>query len=257
MEHERSAVEVGLEFENTVLRLLTECGIDAYRTNKANPSDPQQYRAGFDGGVDIIGRYSIAGKVYKDFVFYIQCKCWKNSLTKSAISEVYAGMHARGGLSIGSIPVVIASGSATEETIQYAESLGVEVILDIHIQLLSSARALGHIEYGNYGILMKILLYHYTKDKDWLDTLPDTIPNLNDRTIKQELLEQTKDDLDKIQAEWDAIALQENKLHRKRQKILDMTKVAMFRNIQASDFNRNSHEKHIKSDKPTIDMDSG
>ena len=42
-------------------------------------------------------KYSVVGKTYKDFIFYIQCKHHNKDLTKSAISEVYAGMHARGG----------------------------------------------------------------------------------------------------------------------------------------------------------------
>ncbi len=253
----KTAVEVGIKFENNALRLLKECGLEAWRTNKANPDDPEQYKAGFDGGVDIIARYSISGTLYKDYVFYIQCKCQKNSLTKSAISEVYAGMHARDGFSTGSIPVVMASGTATAETIQFANSLGVELILDKEIGRLSVAREFGEIEYDNYGILMKILLYHYTKDKSLLDTIPDTIVNIDNRTIKQELLEQTTNDLNMIQSEWDSIARQELRLQQKRQKTLDKTKVVMFRNIQASDYSKNSHEKHVKSDKPTIDMDSG
>ena len=51
-------------------------------------------------------------------------KCHKEPLTKSAISEVYAGMHARKGTTVTSLPV----------------------------------------PYGNYGNLMRVILYHYTKD---------------------------------------------------------------------------------------------
>lgn len=40
-------------------------------------------------------------------------------------------------------------------------------------------------------------------------------------------------------------------------KAIDKTKLAMLRNVQTMDFSRSNHEKHIKSDKPTIDMDSG
>ena len=95
----KSPVEIGIAYENKVVEILQSCGLTAYRTNKANESDPEQYKAGFDGGVDIIAKYSVTvRKIYKDFVFYIQCKCWNGKeLTKSAISEVYAGMHARGG----------------------------------------------------------------------------------------------------------------------------------------------------------------
>jgi len=250
-------VEKGLRFENNVLKLLKECGIEAWRTNQANPDDPEQYKAGFDGGVDIIGRYTVKGKIYKDFVFYIQCKCQNKDLTKSAISEVYAGMHARNATGAGSIPVVIASGSATTETLQFAKGLGVELILDREIELLSHARAIRKIEYSNYGVLMKVMLYHYTKDRSLLEGLPDTFTSLSNKSIKQSVIEQTEIDIEAIQSEWDSISMQESKLQQKRQKALDKTKVVMLRNLQLSDFSRNSHEKHKKNDTPTINMDSG
>lgn len=50
----KSPVEIGIEYENNVVKILQSCGLTAYRTNKANESDPEQYKAGFDGGVDII-----------------------------------------------------------------------------------------------------------------------------------------------------------------------------------------------------------
>lgn len=253
----KSAVEKGIAFENKMLGLLKECGIEAWRTNTANPDDPEQYKAGFDGGIDIIGRYSVKGKIYKDFVFYIQCKCRKNDLTKTAICEAYAGMHARNGNSAGSIPVVIAHSDATEETIQFAKSLGVELILDKDILLLTHTQSTGQVKYGNYGILMKILLSHYAKDVSFLEGLPDTVQKIDNIDIKQNILDQTKIDIDFMQSEWDAIAIQESKLQQKRQRALDKTKVAMIRNIQTCDFHRNGHEIHIKSDTPTISLDSG
>ena len=74
---QKSPVEIGIEYENKVVEILNDCGLEAYRTNKANESDPEQYKAGFDGGVDIIAKYSMTvRKIYKDFVFYIQSKCW-------------------------------------------------------------------------------------------------------------------------------------------------------------------------------------
>lgn len=255
----KSPVEIGIAYENKVVEILQSCGLTAYRTNKANESDPEQYKAGFDGGVDIIAKYSVTvRKIYKDFVFYIQCKCWNGKeLTKSAISEVYAGMHARGGASKGSIPVVFATSEASQETRQFAENLGVELILNRELTLISHARTTGSIIYANYGVLMKILLYHYTMNRDLLETLPDTNSNIESITWKDQVLTQTKMDIAMLQSEWDTIASQELKLQQKRQKAIDKTKLAMLRNVQTMDFSRSNHEKHIKSDKPTIDMDSG
>ena len=69
----KSPVEVGIAYENRVVAVLQSCGLTAYRTNKANESDPKQYKAGFDGRVDIIAKYNVTvRKIYKDFVFYIQ-----------------------------------------------------------------------------------------------------------------------------------------------------------------------------------------
>lgn len=257
MAYKKSAVSVGLQFENNVLNLLTECGIKAFRTNKSNSDDPKEYKAGFDGGVDIIGRYSPKGKIYREFTFYIQCKCHKNGLTKSAISEVYAGMHARNSYGDGNIPVVIASGDATVETLQFAKSLGVELILDREMALIAHARATKSIEYANYGILMKVILYHYTNDWNILNRLPYTIPELTSKNMRQELYKQTKIDLDRLQSKWDYLAMQESKLQQERQRTLDSTKAVMLRNVQLCDFSRNSHEKHIGEDEPTIGLDSG
>ena len=82
-----SAVTKGLEYEDRVVRALQSWGLDAHRTNTSNPDDPEEYKHGFDGGVDIIARYSVDGKVKKDLTFYIQCKDHKKELTKSAVSE--------------------------------------------------------------------------------------------------------------------------------------------------------------------------
>lgn len=253
----KSPVEIGMAYENRVVEILQSCGIEAYRTNKANPSDPEQYKAGFDGGVDIIAKYSVIGKTYRDFVFYIQCKHHQKDLTKSAISEVYAGMHARGGFSKGSIPVVFATADASEETRQFAESLGVELILNREMALISQARTTGQVVYANYGVLMKIMLYHYTKDRDLIETLPDTDSNSNTISWKDQLYTQTQMDIEMLQSEWDTIASQELKLQQKRQKAFDKTKLAMLRNVQTIDYSRNNHERRIKGDSPTIDMESG
>lgn len=166
-------------------------------------------------------------------------------------------MHARGGVSKGSIPVVFAISEASQETRQFAENLGVELILNRELALISHARTTGSIVYANYGVLMKILLYHYTKNRDLLETLPDTNSNIESITWKDQVLTQTKMDIAMLQSEWDTIASQELKLQQKRQKAIDKTKLAMLRNVQTMDFSKNNHEKHIKSDKPTIDMDSG
>ena len=104
---------------------------------------------------------------------------------------------------------------------------------------------------------MKVMLYHYTKDRELLETLPDTNSNIESITWKDQVLTQTKMDIAMLQSEWDTIASQELKLQQKRQKAIDKTKLAMLRNVQTMDYSKNSHEKHVTGETPTIDMDSG
>ena len=114
-----TAVEKGLQFEKAVVDMLNKCGFKAWRTNQSNEADPERYKAGFDGGVDIIATFDVVKPICRNVCFYIQCKCHKEPLTKSAISEVYAGMHARKGTTVTSLPVVFATSDASQETIVY------------------------------------------------------------------------------------------------------------------------------------------
>lgn len=254
----KNPVQKGIKYENLVIEILQECGIEAWRTNVTNEADLEHYKHGFDGGVDVIARYSVKGKVYKDFVFYIQCKCWNGKdLTKSAISEVYAGMHARNGFSKGSIPVVFATTEASEETRNFAKSLGVELILNREMELIKHARISCHAVYSNYGVLMKIIMYHYTKDESFIDTLPDTYEKLSRQSEIDDLITQTEMDFYDLQAELDDIHAQELKLQQKRQKNLDKTKLTVFRNIQTVNQMRAKNKEHGKGAKPTIDKESG
>ena len=132
-------VEKGLQFEYAVADMLTKCGLSAWRTNTKNVADPKQYKAGFDGGVDIIAVFNITEPINRNVCFYIQCKCHKEPLTKSAISEVYAGMHARKGTTVTSLPVVFATSDASQETMQFAKDLGVELFLKDEFVLFKNA----------------------------------------------------------------------------------------------------------------------
>ena len=99
-----TAVEKGLQFEKAVVDMLNKCGFKAWRTNQSNEADLERYKAGFDGGVDIIATFDVIKPICRNVCFYVQCKCHKEPLTKSAISEVYAGMHARKGTTVTSLP---------------------------------------------------------------------------------------------------------------------------------------------------------
>ena len=54
-----TAVEKGLQFEKAVVDMLNKCGFKAWRTNQSNEADLERYKAGFDGGVDIIATFDV------------------------------------------------------------------------------------------------------------------------------------------------------------------------------------------------------
>ena len=253
----RSAVDIGVGFEELVVKMLKTYGLEAYRTNKTNIHDPEGYKHGFDGGVDIIATFQTSLKKDRDFVFFIQCKCQKQPLEKLAISEVYAGMHFRKGFGDSSIPVVIATCEASQETMQYAKELGVELFLTAEANLVRNADQTFKVPYGNYGILTKVLLYQRTKDMVWLDTLPSNGNLLSSVSMTEQLLADTKADYDKAQSYMDSADSLERKAREQRQKALDIQRYATYRAIQANSLANNSKENHTKKEKPTVIEDSG
>lgn len=250
----KNAVIKGMGFEEQVVEMLNQSGLEAWRTNKANQADPVNVKAGFDGGVDIIAKFNHKGRTYKEYTFYIQCKNHKEPLTKSAISEAYAGMHARGGYSDQSVPVVFSTSDASEETIQYAHMLEVELILPADIELITQAKRTKKVPYGNYGTLMKAIMFYFTKDSIWFDTLPDNKSNLSITSMTEQYLEASKVDFDTAQAHLNSAMLLERRAQESRQKALDIQKVAVARSIQAYGHYK---EKASKKKAQANDLDSG
>mgnify|MGYP000777876564 CR=1 FL=1 len=80
-----TTVEKGLQFEKAVVDMLNKCGFRAWRTNQSNEADLERYKAGFDGGIDIIATFDVVKPICRNVCFYIQCKCHKEPLTKTAI----------------------------------------------------------------------------------------------------------------------------------------------------------------------------
>ena len=252
-----NAVDIGLRFEEMVLKQLHTCGLEAWRTNQTNPFDSDKYKQGFDGGVDIIARFHDSTKGEKDFTFFIQCKNQKKDLEKTAIAEAYAGMHARKNIGGVCIAVVFSTSDASQETIQYAKDLDVELFLPAQVNVLKEAKTTGKVAYGNYSVLMKIFLYHYTKERIWIDTLPEITNNLSEVSMTERLLEESKIDFDSAQAYLDRAAVMERRANEERQKALDIQKMAVFRSIQASGILNTNKEKQTKKEKPALVEDSG
>lgn len=253
----RNAVDIGITFEKKVLEKLHSYGLEAYRTNQTNIHDPKGYKHGFDGGVDIIADFHTSIKGGRDFVFYIQCKCHKADLTKTAISEVYAGMHIRKGFGSSCIPVVIATCGASQETMQFAKELGVELFLQEQADILKQARAAGKVPYGKYGTFLKVLLYSCTKDTLWIDTLPENENNLSDNRMKDQLLMDAKIDFDRAETYLQYADNLERKAREERQKALDIQRAAAYNAIQTGGFIHHSKEQHTKPEQPAVIEDSG
>ena len=210
-----TAVEKGLQFEKAVVDMLNKYGFKAWRTNQSNEADLERYKAGFDGGVDIIATFDVVKPICRNVCFYIQCKCHKEPLTKSAISEVYAGMHARKGTTVTSLPV----------------------------------------PYGNYGNLMRVILYHYTKDVVWIKTLPESQPALGIQSMRDRMIDEANLDFEQSQTYLDRASSLERKAQEQRQKALDIQKSAVYRALQACNFSKKEH-KQSSAAASTLD-DSG
>lgn len=252
-----SAVNKGYEFEVYVEKFLNNSGLKASRTNKTNEHDPENYKRGFDGGIDIIASYYSGSKFNKGYTFYIQCKCHKKDLTKTAIAEVYAGINARHVKAWNCLPVVIASCDASQETIQYAKDLDVELILRNDLELLQKAKVTGKAVYGSYGTLMKVLLYQFTKDEAFIKTLPDSFGVCKEMTEIEQLMEKFKQEFDNAQSHLDMAEIYERKRNEEHKKALDIQKISVFKALQlaGSCSSKNSDKEQRDTEKP--DDDSG
>lgn len=68
-----TAVEKGLQFEKAVVDMLNKCGFKAWRTNQSNEADLERYKAGFDGGVDIIATFDVIHRQSVGCIFNGMC----------------------------------------------------------------------------------------------------------------------------------------------------------------------------------------
>lgn len=241
----------GFQYEMAITKLLNECGLKAVRTNKTNEYDPENYKHGFDGGIDIIATFDTKGKYERHFEFYIQCKNHIKDLTKSAISEVYGGMHARKATCDCCVPVVIASGNASQETRQFAKDLGVELFLSKEFFMIKDAQKNNPVDFGKCGILVKAMLYGITKDESLLQTLPESKNRLAEITLNEQLMLASMSDLDCAQSWLDSAEYHERRAREERQKALDIQRIVVYRALEMG--KGTSKEK----DTPTIDMDDG
>lgn len=132
--------KTGVDFENFIIRLLRESGIDASSTGKE------------DKGVDIVALANLDGITNK---FYIQCKYWNNTIGLHPIQEVYTGTHYFGN---DGTPVLITNNRVSLEARIYAKKLGVEVIGDAELKELRDSYKAKSIKNPNAQGLLGIML---------------------------------------------------------------------------------------------------
>ena len=65
--------------------------------------------------------------------------------------------------------------------------------------------------YGNYGNLMCIILYHYTKDVVWIKTLPESQPALGIQSMRDRMIDEANLDFEQSQTYLDRASSLERK----------------------------------------------
>lgn len=136
----------GLEYENTIVNMLTKAGLTANRVGNN------------DGRVDIFASIKLKTG---DFNFNIQCKLYNRPIGKEPIQQVFTGTHYYNN---GATPVVITNNTISSEARLYAKNLGVEIIADMEWLEMEKAIQAGVVINRNCGSLMKILLAYIMKN---------------------------------------------------------------------------------------------
>ena len=219
--------------------MLNKCGFKAWRTNQSNEADLERYKAGFDGGVDIIATFDVVKPICRNVCFYIQCKCHKEPLTKSAISEGICWYARKKRNDCHKSACGLCNfGRITGNHAICHKDLGVELFLKNEFTLVKDAEAGLPVPYGNYGNLMRVILYHYTKDVVWIKTLPESQPALCIQSMRDRMIDEANLDFEQSQTYLDRASSLERKAQEQRQKALDIQKSAVYRALQACTFSK-------------------
>ena len=126
---------------------------------------------------------------------------------------------------------------------QFAKDLGVELFLKNEFTLVKDAEAGLPVPYGNYGNLMRVILYHYTKDVVWIKTLPESQPALGIQSMRDRMIDEANLDFEQSQTYLDRASSLERKAQEQRQKALDIQKSAVYRALQACNFSKKEHKQ--------------
>lgn len=88
---------------------------------------------------------------------------------------------------------------------------GVELFLKDEFILFKNAASGLPVPYGNYGNLMRIILYHCTKDVVWIKTLPESQPALGIQSMRDRMIDEANLDFEQSQTYLDRASSLERK----------------------------------------------
>ena len=88
---------------------------------------------------------------------------------------------------------------------------GVELFLKDEFILFKNAASGLPVPYGNYGNLMRIILYHCTKDVEWIKTLPESQPALGIQSMRDRMIDEANLDFEQSQTYLDRASSLERK----------------------------------------------
>lgn len=110
----------GITFEDKVYHMLTAMDFTVTKTGGPN-----------DNGIDMIARMHFNTDIIPAFA--LQIKAWNKEVTKSAVQEVFTGVHY---YRASYIPVVFTISNVTLPTREFAKHLGVQIISKTEINLI-------------------------------------------------------------------------------------------------------------------------
>ena len=118
-----------------------------------------------------------------------------------------------------------------------------QLFLKDEFALFKSVQAGLPVPYGNYGNLLRVILYQCTKDIVWIKTLPESQPALGAQSMRDRMIDEANLDFETSQTYLDRANNLERKAQEQRQKALDIQKSAVYRALQACDFSKIEHKK--------------
>ena len=215
------ACKSGTDYELWVLNLLNIAGFNAKRTGKE------------DNGVDIMAEINICDTIYK---FNIQCKFYNKPIGKAPIQEVYTGSMYYNN---NGNPVVITNNRMTIDALNYAKSMGVEVISQFEFDELSmivrNKLTINDVK-SHLGLLGIIIGQHF-KNADYISNSVKSYKSDTDKIIDR--ADELKDEISSIFDEAESLVRESSEMQmraiHKYNQALNLQKEALIKHLNYPD----------------------